>query len=224
LAEEDEEAKASIKRELHTVKGAARMLQLGQIAEIAHATEELVLAIPAEAARDLTRVVDRLAGMVDRVAAGDEPEPDTELLAELEARLREVELPAEAVRVLRDALAVTRVVVQVGVERVDQDVGHVREEVPLRVLELGIVERHGREPAEGREGLELRRLEGDRRIAMHGHQRAERSALSRNRRRGGGEDDAPLRARSLERPLYAGPPLAHHELRELVDAVAQGLA
>jgi chemotaxis protein histidine kinase CheA len=87
LAEEDEEAKASIKRELHTVKGAARMLQLGQIAEIAHATEELVLAIPTEAAGDLTRVVDRLSAMVDVVAGGSQPDPDSELLRELEARL-----------------------------------------------------------------------------------------------------------------------------------------
>jgi chemotaxis protein histidine kinase CheA len=91
LTEEDEEAKAAIKRELHTVKGAARMLNLGGIAEIAHATEELVLAIPTEVARDLTRVADRLAGMVDTVAAGHEPEPDPELLAELEARLGQVE-------------------------------------------------------------------------------------------------------------------------------------
>ena len=91
LAEADEEAKASIKRELHTVKGAARMLQLGQIAEIAHVTEELVLSVPTEVAGDLTRVVDRLSGMVDTVAGGSVPEPDRELLAELEKRLAAVE-------------------------------------------------------------------------------------------------------------------------------------
>lgn len=91
LAEHDEEAKASVKRELHTVKGAARMLKLGQIAEIAHAAEELVLANPARVAGDLTRAVDGMSAMVDAVAAGDYPPADPELVGELTARLAEVE-------------------------------------------------------------------------------------------------------------------------------------
>ncbi len=77
----DEASRAEVKRELHTVKGAARMLQLGQIAELCHASEELVEVEPEEVGAILTRVADRLSAMVDMVAAGHRPEPDTELLA-----------------------------------------------------------------------------------------------------------------------------------------------
>jgi len=76
----DEEARTQVKRELHTVKGAARMLQLGQIAELCHASEELVEVGPEVTGSLLTRVVDRLSGMVDVVASGQTPEPETELL------------------------------------------------------------------------------------------------------------------------------------------------
>ncbi|MGD2114144.1 MAG: response regulator [Acidobacteriota bacterium] len=76
----DAEATIQVKRELHTVKGAARMLQLGQIAELCHATEELVEQEAEGVAPLLTRVVDRLSGMVDVVSEGDNPEPETELL------------------------------------------------------------------------------------------------------------------------------------------------
>lgn len=86
---DDEDARAEVKRELHTVKGAARMLQLGQIAELAHATEALVLAAPPEVAGVLTRVVDRLSSMVDAVAAGKSPEPDPDLLAAVTGALGE---------------------------------------------------------------------------------------------------------------------------------------
>jgi chemotaxis protein histidine kinase CheA/CheY-like chemotaxis protein len=79
----DEAARAEVQRELHTVKGAARMLQLGAIAELAHAAEELVLAAPAGLPAILTRVVDRLSTMVDAVAAGGMPEADAELLGEV---------------------------------------------------------------------------------------------------------------------------------------------
>ncbi len=78
---EDRESQAEVRRELHTVKGAARMLQLGEIAELCHASEELVEAAPAGVAAILTRVVDRLSAMIDSVAGGELPEPDPELLA-----------------------------------------------------------------------------------------------------------------------------------------------
>lgn len=76
----DEDARTRVKRELHTVKGAARMLQLGQIAELCHASEELVEVGPEVTGSLLTRVVDRLSGMVDVVASGQTPEPEAELL------------------------------------------------------------------------------------------------------------------------------------------------
>lgn len=76
----DDEASTQVKRELHTVKGASRMLQLGQIAELCHASEELVEVGPEDCGTLLTRVVDRLSGMVDVVAEGESPEPEPELL------------------------------------------------------------------------------------------------------------------------------------------------
>lgn len=85
----DEGARAEVKRELHTVKGASRMLQVGQIAELAHATEELVLAGPEGVGSLLTRVVDRLSSMVDTVEDGATPEPDPELLGAVTAALEE---------------------------------------------------------------------------------------------------------------------------------------
>jgi chemotaxis protein histidine kinase CheA len=57
------------------------MLQLGQIAELCHASEELVEAGPEEVGSILTRVADRLSAMIDTVSAGRRPDPDTELLA-----------------------------------------------------------------------------------------------------------------------------------------------
>lgn len=84
---DDEDAQAEVKRELHTVKGASRMLQVGQIAELVHATEELVLAGPEGVGSLLTRVVDRLSSMVDTVEEGANPDPDPELLGAVTAAL-----------------------------------------------------------------------------------------------------------------------------------------
>jgi two-component system, chemotaxis family, sensor kinase CheA len=79
--EVDARALAEARRELHTLKGAGRMLQIGVLAELCHAAEE-VLATPRPGiARLITRVVDRLSALVDTVAAGGEPEPDAALLA-----------------------------------------------------------------------------------------------------------------------------------------------
>lgn len=75
------QAMVEAKRELHTIKGAARMLQLGAIAELCHAAEEVLAAPRPGMARLLTRVVDRLSAMVERVAGGGEPQADAELLA-----------------------------------------------------------------------------------------------------------------------------------------------
>jgi chemotaxis protein histidine kinase CheA len=92
---DDDAAQAEVKRELHTIKGAARMLQLGPIAELAHATEELVLAAPPAVAGILTEVVDRLSTMVDAVAAGDAPVPDVDLLGAVTRALEQVGEPGE---------------------------------------------------------------------------------------------------------------------------------
>ena len=92
---EDEDARTQVKRELHTVKGAARMLQLGEIAELCHASEELVDAGPGRAGGLLTRVVDRLSAMIDTVASGVQPESDPELLQLVIAAHEEPEAGAE---------------------------------------------------------------------------------------------------------------------------------
>ncbi len=93
---EDPESRAEVKRELHTIKGAARMLQIGQIAELCHASEELVEAAPEEVSAILTRVVDRLSAMIDTVAGGQRPEPDAELLALLASARESGDPPAAA--------------------------------------------------------------------------------------------------------------------------------
>lgn len=76
----DEKAAVEVKRELHTLKGAARMLRLAPLAELCHAAEGALLASPAGLVDLLTRVADRLAAMVETVAGGADPEPDADLL------------------------------------------------------------------------------------------------------------------------------------------------
>ena len=83
--EDDPEALNVAKRELHTLKGAGRMLQLAAVAELCHAAEEVLGAGEKGQVPLLTRVVDRLAAMVDEVAEGRKPEPDEELMALLAA-------------------------------------------------------------------------------------------------------------------------------------------
>jgi len=77
--ETDSEALAVAKRELHTLKGAGRMLQLTAMAELCHAAEELLLSEAETKVPLLTRAVDRLATMVDQVAEGQELKTDAEL-------------------------------------------------------------------------------------------------------------------------------------------------
>lgn len=77
----DAQAGIEVKRELHTLKGAGRMLRLGSFAELAHAAEEVLHDNPPGMIQLLTRVVDELTAMVDTVASGSDPEADPELLA-----------------------------------------------------------------------------------------------------------------------------------------------
>lgn len=79
--EDDPEALAVAKRELHTLKGAGRMLQLVAVAELCHAAEEVLGSDKEGKVSLLTRAVDRLASMVDEVAEGRKPEPDDDLMA-----------------------------------------------------------------------------------------------------------------------------------------------
>jgi two-component system, chemotaxis family, sensor kinase CheA len=77
---EDPSTTREIRRELHTLKGAGRMLRLAAVAEVCHAAETAIQQGPPELERLLTRVVDGLAGMVDSIAAGNDPGSDAALL------------------------------------------------------------------------------------------------------------------------------------------------
>jgi len=80
----DRTAVLEAKRELHTLKGAGRMMRLAAFAELSHAAEEL-LEIPGGAWIPLLeRTLDHLSGMVEAIAGGGEPEAPAELLAALE--------------------------------------------------------------------------------------------------------------------------------------------
>jgi two-component system chemotaxis sensor kinase CheA len=84
--EDDPEALAVAKRELHTLKGAGRMLQLAAMAELCHAAEELLGSGAGGNVPLLTRAVDRLAAMVDEVAEGRRPEADDDLMVLFEGQ------------------------------------------------------------------------------------------------------------------------------------------
>ena len=82
----DAAAQAEAKRELHTLKGAGRMLQLAAIAELAHAAEDLLHADDAPGTIKvplLTRAGDSLFAMVESIATGVEPVADADLLGQL---------------------------------------------------------------------------------------------------------------------------------------------
>ena len=81
--EGDASAAAEARRELHTLKGAGRMLRLIPFAELCHAAEAVLQGARRDAAAMLVRVTDRLAAMVDAVALGHDPEADPTLLAAL---------------------------------------------------------------------------------------------------------------------------------------------
>lgn len=88
------QAAVEARRELHTLKGAGRMMRLGAFAELCHAAEELLHGLrpgaPATAGLVplLMRVLDRLSDMVDVVRRGGaDPAEDAELVALLRVAL-----------------------------------------------------------------------------------------------------------------------------------------
>jgi two-component system, chemotaxis family, sensor kinase CheA len=68
------------KRELHTLKGAGRMMRIGALAELSHAAEEVLHAARPGMIPLLIRVVDELTALVDRVSRGEDPPIDAELV------------------------------------------------------------------------------------------------------------------------------------------------
>jgi chemotaxis protein histidine kinase CheA len=92
--ETDTQAGVEVKRELHTLKGAGRMLRLAALAELCHTAEEILHIHPPGTVGLLTRVVDHLSAMVETVSHGGEPEHDAELSALLSGALAAPEPPA----------------------------------------------------------------------------------------------------------------------------------
>ncbi len=90
----DPQAVVEARRELHTLKGAGRMMRLGAFAELCHGAEELLHGLRPGALATagliplLTRVLDRLSDMVDVVRRGGaDPAADAELVALLAVAL-----------------------------------------------------------------------------------------------------------------------------------------
>ena len=76
----DPQAVVEAKRELHTLKGAGRMMRIGALAELCHSAEEVLHATRPGMIPMLTRVVDELTSLVETVSQGREPVADAELL------------------------------------------------------------------------------------------------------------------------------------------------
>jgi chemotaxis protein histidine kinase CheA len=91
--ENEPQAMVEAKRELHTIKGAGRMLQLGALAELCHAAEEVLAAGRPGFSRLLTRVVDALSAMIETVSRGGEPAIEPGLLDLLAGRVEEAAAP-----------------------------------------------------------------------------------------------------------------------------------
>jgi two-component system chemotaxis sensor kinase CheA len=77
------------KRELHTLKGAGRMMRIGALAELCHAAEEVLHAARPGMIPLLTRVVDELTALVESVSRGEDPPVDGELIGLLHASVVE---------------------------------------------------------------------------------------------------------------------------------------
>src|SRR4029077_10953649 len=83
--EADPQAVVEAKRELHTLKGAGRMMRIGALAELCHAAEEVLHAARPGMIPLLTRVVDELTAPVEALSQGVEPPVAAELVALLHA-------------------------------------------------------------------------------------------------------------------------------------------
>lgn len=92
----DADSLVEIKRELHTLKGAGRMMAIAPFAELCHATEEVVLSRPADLERLLLAAHDALAAMVEAVEGGEPVRAASDLLSEFERARATVGMAAEA--------------------------------------------------------------------------------------------------------------------------------
>ncbi len=116
-APEDREMMVGLQRDLHTLKGGARMAGVMAVGELGHAMETLLEAVVAQRAELgsdgvplLERGFDRLHGMITRVAARRAVGMPTGLIDEFNSR---AEAPIAAVEVVDDGVAFAPVVKKV---------------------------------------------------------------------------------------------------------------
>jgi len=83
--ESEPQAATEARRELHTLKGAGRMLRLAPLAELCHATEGALQAGRPGAGALLLRAADAIAALIEAVGRDETPEVDAELLRTLAA-------------------------------------------------------------------------------------------------------------------------------------------
>jgi two-component system chemotaxis sensor kinase CheA len=82
---DDPEAVVEARRELHTLKGAGRMLRLSPLSELCHAAENALQPSAPAPVEALVAAIDGLAAMVDEVAGGGTPEPRSDAIRALQA-------------------------------------------------------------------------------------------------------------------------------------------
>lgn len=82
--ESDPQSAVEARRELHTLKGAGRMMRIAALGELCHAAEEVLHGTRSGVAPLLTRVVDELTALVETVSRGEEPALDAELVRQLQ--------------------------------------------------------------------------------------------------------------------------------------------
>ena len=82
--ESDPQSAVEARRELHTLKGAGRMMRIAALAELCHAAEEVLHGTRSGVVPLLTRVVDELTTLVEAVSRGEDPALDAELVRQLQ--------------------------------------------------------------------------------------------------------------------------------------------
>ncbi len=111
----DLEALSALQRALHTLKGGARMADLGTIGDLAHAVESLVIAIDAgregaggEALDAVQLAQDQLVSMIEAVQSRQAIVPVDELLARLDALRQQIPADDESREPAEDTASTAR--------------------------------------------------------------------------------------------------------------------
>ncbi len=158
-----------LRRELHTIKGAARMLQLTEIAEVAHGAENLLADGANTDETELTGSIDRLTGLVEAVEEGGgdaEPSEAPAAAPQERGRTQDLRVAASFFDGITDRATRLRILALAAGQLVAQ-----LSEV-ARIAEQGGDEEHARQVLPML-GAALRRIGGD---MERGQRRLRRSA------------------------------------------------